>query len=148
MKRHKERWCQRGAVAIETALLLPILVVLLFGIIEFGIMLYNKAMVTNASREGARAGIVYDPDPNNPNGPRHPPDNVIVATINNYLQDHLISFGGSSQPTIQITRGGDSPGDPLTVVVTHDYRCLLLPSFVTGVDRTVTLAARTVMRME
>jgi Flp pilus assembly protein TadG len=32
---------------------------LLFGIIEFGIILYDKAMITNASREGARAGIVY-----------------------------------------------------------------------------------------
>ena len=35
---------------------------LLFGIIEFGIILYDKAMITNASREGARAGIVFDPD--------------------------------------------------------------------------------------
>ena len=34
---------------------------LLFGIIEFGIMLYDKVMITNASREGAQAGIVFAP---------------------------------------------------------------------------------------
>ncbi|HKK00735.1 MAG TPA: TadE/TadG family type IV pilus assembly protein, partial [Desulfuromonadales bacterium] len=58
MKRRHER----GASAVEFALVLPLLLVILFGIIEFGFILYDKAMITNASREGARAGIVlYTP---------------------------------------------------------------------------------------
>ena len=49
---------QRGASAIEFAIVFPLLVLLLFGIIEFSLILYDKVMITNASREGARAGIV------------------------------------------------------------------------------------------
>ena len=50
---------QKGASAVEFALVLPLLMLILFGIIEFGLLMYNKAMITNASREGARRGIVY-----------------------------------------------------------------------------------------
>ena len=50
---------EEGASAIEFALVLPLLLVLVFGIIEFSILFYDKAMLTNASREGARVGIVY-----------------------------------------------------------------------------------------
>ena len=51
---------RRGAVAIETALMFPLLVLLIFGMIEFGLLLYNRQVLTNASREGARFGIVQD----------------------------------------------------------------------------------------
>ncbi|MEE9495904.1 MAG: TadE/TadG family type IV pilus assembly protein, partial [Desulfobacterales bacterium] len=54
---------QRGTAAIEFAIVLPLLMVLIFGIIEFGLVFYDKAMVTNASREAARAGIVYRDPP-------------------------------------------------------------------------------------
>ena len=49
---------ENGASAVEFALVMPLLFVLIFGIIEFGIFLYDKAVITNASREGARAGVV------------------------------------------------------------------------------------------
>src|SRR5512135_3923430 len=49
---------QNGASAVEFAMILPFLVVLLFGIIEFGLLLYDQQVITNASREGARAAIV------------------------------------------------------------------------------------------
>ena len=54
---------QRGASAVEFALILPILICVLFGIVEFGLLMYDKAVITNASREGARAGIVFSPRP-------------------------------------------------------------------------------------
>ena len=56
---------QKGASAVEFALILPLLMLILFGIIEFSLLMYNKAMITNASREGARRGIVYRVDPSN-----------------------------------------------------------------------------------
>ena len=48
---------QRGAAAVEFAIVLPILLLLFAGVTEFGIMYYNKQVLTNASREGARAGV-------------------------------------------------------------------------------------------
>ena len=52
---------QRGGAAVEFAIVLPVLVLLIFGMIEFSTLLYDKGVITNASREGARAGIVYSP---------------------------------------------------------------------------------------
>ena len=45
---------QDGAVAVEFALITPMLLMLVFGIIEFGFMLNRDVMVSNASRDGAR----------------------------------------------------------------------------------------------
>jgi Flp pilus assembly protein TadG len=55
----RRKWTsQKGTAAVEFALVLVPLVLLVFGAIEFGALLYNKQVITNASREGARAGIV------------------------------------------------------------------------------------------
>ena len=52
---------QRGAVAVEFALIMPMLCLLVFGIIEFGFMLNRDMIVGNASRDGARAASLADP---------------------------------------------------------------------------------------
>jgi Flp pilus assembly protein TadG len=44
----------RGAVAVEMALVLPILIVLVFGVIDFGRLFNAQIAVTQAAREGAR----------------------------------------------------------------------------------------------
>lgn len=44
------------------ALILPLLLALLFGIIEFGVIVFRYNTVSNAAREGARAGVVADCD--------------------------------------------------------------------------------------
>lgn len=45
---------ERGAVAVEFALIMPTLLLLVFGVIEFGFMLNRDMIVGNASRDGAR----------------------------------------------------------------------------------------------
>jgi Flp pilus assembly protein TadG len=45
----------RGAAAVEAALVLPLLLILVFGIIDFGRMLNAQIQLTEAAREGARA---------------------------------------------------------------------------------------------
>jgi len=49
---------QDGAAAVEFALLLPLLVVLLFGFIQFGTAFNTRIQATNAAREGARMAVV------------------------------------------------------------------------------------------
>jgi Flp pilus assembly pilin Flp len=49
---------ERGAVAVEFALVLPLLLTLVFGIVQFGLALNTKLTLTHAAREGARAAIV------------------------------------------------------------------------------------------
>lgn len=49
-----------GAAAVEFALILPVLVMLLFGIITVGLAYADHIAVTNAVREGARYGAAAD----------------------------------------------------------------------------------------
>src|SRR5215213_5995889 len=48
-----------GQSLVETALLLPILALLLIGVVEFGLILYANVQVANAAREAARAASLY-----------------------------------------------------------------------------------------
>jgi Flp pilus assembly pilin Flp len=49
---------QDGAAAVEFALLLPLLVLLLFGFIQFGLAFSTRIQATNAAREAARQAVV------------------------------------------------------------------------------------------
>ena len=138
---------QKGASAVEFAIVLPLLVVFIFGIIEFGILFYDKAVVTNASREGARAGIVFQPDP-------RVDITEIENVVLNYCGNWLITFGSSAGPSITVPSGAcANSGDELAVTVTYQYEFLVLPDFLTNffsgsMPGTTDLSAVTRMRCE
>ena len=46
------RACRRGAVAVELALLSPIMAMMLIGAIDYGTFIFQKMEVQNASRAG------------------------------------------------------------------------------------------------
>lgn len=48
------RWAERGATLLEAAIVVPLLLVLIFGLVEFGRYVSVTSTVTNASREAAR----------------------------------------------------------------------------------------------
>ena len=131
---------QRGATAVEFAIVFPLLILLLFGIIEFSVILYDKAMITNAIREGARAGIVSQLV--------RVSDTQIQNVVDNYCRLYLISFKSGTTPATIVGRTGSTFGDELTVTVTYTYSFLALPHFVTGLVGPMNLTAKTVMRME
>lgn len=133
---------QKGVAAVEFAIIAPLFFMLVFGIIEFSLALFDKAIITNASREGARAGIVY-------NFPNPITDAQITTAVNNYINNHLISLGGggTGPKAVNITRTGTNPGDQLTVTVTYTYQFLILPNFVANLVNP-NITASTVMRME
>ncbi|MDQ2800761.1 MAG: pilus assembly protein, partial [Armatimonadota bacterium] len=57
----KLRRRQRGAALVEFALVSSLLFLLLFGIIELGLLLGDQALVGAAAREGVRSAAVGDP---------------------------------------------------------------------------------------
>ena len=69
-RRHRD---ERGAAALEFALIVPILVMVVFGIVDFGWAINRDTLVNNAAREGAREGSL-DPD-----------QGAIVAVVRNSL---------------------------------------------------------------
>ena len=133
----------RGAAAVELAICLPILTLLLFGSIEFGLLFYNQQVITNASREGARAGIVEGTKITD-----------IELIVENYCDGKLINLKGSNELdsnliTIPDADEDDYP-DPdtnndLTVRVSFKYNFLCV-GILGFTDKT--LSAQTVMRME
>jgi Flp pilus assembly protein TadG len=50
---------EKGQAAVEFALVLPILLMLIFGIIDFGRILYTKNALTSLSQESARHMSIY-----------------------------------------------------------------------------------------
>ena len=51
---------ESGQAIIEMALTLPLLLLVVFGIFDFGFMFQRYEVVTNAAREGARLGVLPD----------------------------------------------------------------------------------------
>lgn len=147
---------EKGAAVVEFAVILPLLLLIVFGIIEFGFLIYNKAMITNASREGARIGIVYLLDRTAtdlalPDGTTGTLNDLIDQTVDGYLSNYLISFGGAgshSTTTNPASAGTITQGDYLDVTVTYHYNFLVIPSFITDLTGGVDLVGTTTMRAE
>lgn len=142
---------EKGVSAVEFALIAPLLFVLTFGIIEFSLLLFDKAVVTNASREAARAAIVY-----NYKDSAYAPlgTDEIKTVVEKYTDKYLINLGGTSTPTTVTTYNPDpaESGGDVTVSVTYTYDFLVFPNLsklIGGTfDGTMDLVGTTVMRME
>jgi len=130
----------RGAAAVEFALVIIPLILLVFGTVEFGVLMYNQQVITNASREGARAGIVAQ-TPRVTSG-------EISTVVNTYTTSHLITFGAANTPVTTVNAAGAGFGDDLTVNVTYQYSFLVIPNFVPGIAALRTMSATTVMKYE
>ena len=142
MKRLK---LQAGSNIVEFALILPLLLVLVFGIIDFGLALFDKAVITNASREGARAGMVFSV-------PRLT-DDQIRAVVQTYAGNYLVTFGTPNLQTT-ITRvdvdglgGNMSSGDTLSVTVEYPYNYLVMNKLIPALG-SLNLSSTSVMRYE
>ena len=157
MKQKSIFYNQKGATAVECAIVLFLLLTLIFGITEFGLVMFNRQVITNAAREGARAGIVALPVrlPN----VGIPPDVGISDVVLKYCAQYLITFGSSNAPTITIKPVDDDLSDgfnpvinrcvvfecDLEVTVDYTYEFLFLSNLGIG---PINLRAISVMRME
>jgi len=57
MPRADTRWAERSQSMVEFALIAPILILLVFGVIDFGRLIYTYATLNQAVNEGARTAI-------------------------------------------------------------------------------------------
>ena len=137
---------RNGQSLVEFALVLPLLVILTFGIIEFGLILFDKAVITNASREGARVGIVAQDRSN-----IALIKTQIENTVRNYAEAHLITFGNRAT-ALQVDEPTFLPdttfGSNLTVTVRYNYEFVVLPNFITTMANPLVMEATTVMKLE
>lgn len=128
---------QCGAAAVEFALLLPLLLLIVFGVIEMSIALYNKTVITQASREAARVGIVLA-------SPRAS-DAVIAQRVTDHAQPVLVQLGKAGTLTTNVDR---SNAAQIRVSVLYTYPGLLLGTWIGHPDKGWTVSASTVMVYE
>lgn len=81
---------------MEFALVLPLFLVLLFGVMDFGLAMYAKGLITNASQEGARFGAIYRLTP------------LTENDIKAHAQAYLVS-AGFSDPVLVTAPGAGGP---------------------------------------
>lgn len=122
---------QKGASAVEFVIVLLLLLPLVFGIADVGIALYNKQVITNASREGARAGIARSTTP-------------IKTVVDNYCSGRLFP-AGTLPSNVTFSGGGDFQNN-LTVTVTLDHNFMF--AGIIGLSPTITMTGQTLMKME
>lgn len=132
---------EAGVAVVEFALVLPVLLLIFFSIIEFSIGIYDQAILTNASREAARAGIVFKV-------PRLT-EAQIKDIAYSYCKDNLITFGPSAPPeAIAPSPDGTEAGKPLKVTVTYNYHGLALGALLSSITGPLKLSAVTTMNYE
>ncbi len=125
---------RRGAAVVEFAIVVPLLLLMVLGIIEFGRMIMVQQILTNASREGARRAILEQSTADR-----------VKTLVGEYLAGTTVSGA-----TVAVSPGDLKSigfGDPVTVTVSVPYdRVSWIPSswFLSG----ATLSAQSVMHGE
>jgi Flp pilus assembly protein TadG len=139
---------ERGASAVEFAIVLPVLVIMVFGIIEFGIVFYNKAMITNACREAARAAIVYRTPLLDATEMQTEIDSVVAAYLTNPNDPTKTILIPENTPipvaSLPNNKTCATAGQELNVTLSYDHSFIALPNWFD----TIKITTVTKMRCE
>ena len=138
-KSARKRRAEAGTSIIEATIVLPLIILLVFATAEFGISFTRWNSLTNAVREGARAGVVF----------RSPCDAGPVKTLIETTVANFASSSGIDPVNIITTVTGEcgGTGTQLIVTATSPYNYVAL-SALAGLASSAPLSARTVMRNE
>lgn len=132
--KRKRYTARRGTAVVEFAVIAPIFLLLVFGIIEFGRLVNVQSVVTNAAREGARVGVL---------------DGTTNDEIENRIDAYLSGSGVSGQ-TVTVTTlppDGSDSAERVSVSVSIPFdqvSWIPTPMFI----KNYTLSSTTVMRRE
>jgi len=154
---------QQGASALELALILPVFLIIVFGILDFGHAWYMRQMISNASREGARYGTRYQTDSS---GSRILPQSL-TPSIANYVKNSSTDNGGNggfglnsllpsdASPQVTVTGPGVTEtnkdnlvGEDLTVTVSATKNWLVISNFISSLGTSKTITVATTMKCE
>jgi Flp pilus assembly protein TadG len=137
---------EEGAVAVEFAIILPILVFLVLGGLDLGHRFYMQHLITNASREGARFAAKYTGTAAAPTSTEVSNYVKLPAPNLNYNAFNLSSLN------VNTTYAGTFPNKITTVTVTAQKHWWVLGSFnffgFQGFTNPQTLTAATAMNVE
>jgi Flp pilus assembly protein TadG len=114
MKRIRNGKRTRGMAMVEMVFVLPLLLLLVFAIAEFGLMFSRWLTLSNAVREGARTGVAW----------RGPTCATTVPAIKDQVQDTVVAYaraGGVPLQKAAVIVTGDCAGAGSTLKVKASY---------------------------
>ena len=114
---------QRGASAVEMALLLPVLLLLLFAIFEYGRFFYLQSMAASVAASAVRMASL-------PGTTDADITAAVTGELNNGSDGTPPGFALGVTPSISISPVERTAGEPVTVSFSYPYRPLILPQFV------------------
>ncbi|HEX7090455.1 MAG TPA: TadE family protein [Longimicrobiales bacterium] len=127
-----------GQALVEFALVLPLLLVLVIAVFEFGRAWSAYQVITDAAREGARNAVVVNPA-------------IDSAYVVQRVRDALARASlDPDNASISISGFNERTGTPAMVTISYPYRFVLLgPLLGWATDRSsITLSTSFVMRNE
>jgi Flp pilus assembly protein TadG len=132
---------ERGAELIEFAVVMPILIFIIAGIFEFGMMFRALEAITNAAREGARVGVLPG---------YNPPD--VQTRVDAYLNAAGLTGTHTTTVTNQALATGAGTFTARSVNVSYPYQFVVLSGFAPlvggGAFGSINLTAAAIMRTE
>ncbi|MFQ5413594.1 MAG: TadE family protein [Phycisphaerae bacterium] len=132
--RGREGYRARAAAIVEFAVVLPLLLTILFGVIEYGWVFMVRQTLQNAAREGCRQAILQT---------SVPPYTNVTDRIN-----EVLAPTGLTPAEVTVTMTHATPGDPVeTVVISVPRTEVSLVGGFFGISGG-TLTASTSMRKE
>lgn len=147
---------RQGAAAVEMALVVPLLVLLMFGIVELGLMMHGFMQVRTVAREGARQASVGALPDDVESRMEATGDNLNQESIQYLMQYRTYNAGGSWGAWTTLGSDGDRndapSGSHVRITVTYAHPLTLPGLFGRFVDDpehgTKTLQAEVIMRRE
>ena len=125
---------EKAQSLVELALVLPVLLLILFGIVEFGRIFHAYLVIANAARTGARVGVIKNDD------------SQIVSAVEGAVEPSDLDL---SSLTIDITpvQANRTSGDSLTVEVGYEVD-LFVPVITNLLPDPFPISSTMVMRVE
>ena len=136
---------QRAQSLVELAFVLPVLMILVFGIVDFGMGLHSWIVLTNSTREGARLAVTHAPS----SGSLHCSPLPAAGSIERKVCDTAVN-PKASNVTITVTNadpGVTKSGQPVTVKVDYQYN-LITPFAALMQLSSLSLSSTVQMRLE
>jgi len=125
---------------VEFVIILPILLMLVFAIVEFGVVFGRWQTLSNAAREGARTAVVFR-------------SNCVAATVEAEVRQRVKDYAAPLGMTltdadIDVSGVCGAADTSSTVSVTLPYTFKVLPGFAASVNPSIDLVGNSVMRNE
>lgn len=131
------RRIRRGFSTVEAALVLPLVLMVTFGTIEYGWMFLKAHQIAGANRHGARLAALPGANPNQ-----------VRAAVQQLLADQAgLSAGSVTVQIIPDNPDGAAPGSAITVRTTVPYSAVELTGF-TLIPAPASLTAEMVVAKE